>query len=417
MRHVFTSAGDPALFTARFARRRHDGGPRRGVAEGRPKALDAGGGRAGGGGRRGRRLQVAAVRLHDGAASVGGRARRPADHRGRRHLRRAVGRGGGGAGRRGRPDGYPDAREPRGGRMRTSRRSWRPTTRAPCYSTFRQPRCGCCAPAWPAGSPRTRTASPLLGGVTTLYFDGDMEASVANTGQVSPASSTSCRSPRSSAAPGRAPGKPARGRGPARRTVTGKAAYAKRSVRSRDGTTIGFRQLGAGPALVLLHGGALASQHYMKLGNALADAFTVCIPDRRGRWDERTVRSDHSIEREDEDPRRGGRRNRRAVRLRHRGRRAVRAARLVAVPQIRKVAVFEPGSSSASRALTTSRRRSPAARRWWGATSPAPCPAWPPTPATTHGHSRSRPYRLLGRCSQPDRVLRRAGARRAGGPR
>ena len=30
-----------------------------------------------------------------------------------------------------------------------------------------------------------QTASPLLGGVTTLYFDGDMEASVANTGQVS----------------------------------------------------------------------------------------------------------------------------------------------------------------------------------------------------------------------------------------
>ena len=43
--------------------------------------------------------------------------------------------------------------------------------------------------------------------------------------------------------------------------MTGKAAYAKRSVRSRDGTTIGFRQLGAGPAIVLLHGGALASQH------------------------------------------------------------------------------------------------------------------------------------------------------------
>jgi enoyl-[acyl-carrier protein] reductase II len=28
-------------------------------------------------------------------------------------------------------------------------------------------------------------ATPLLGGVTTLYFDGDMDASVANTGQVS----------------------------------------------------------------------------------------------------------------------------------------------------------------------------------------------------------------------------------------
>jgi pimeloyl-ACP methyl ester carboxylesterase len=49
------------------------------------------------------------------------------------------------------------------------------------------------------------------------------------------------------------------------------------------GTTIGYRQLGSGPGLLLLHGGMQASQHYMRLATALADAFTVYLPDRRGR--------------------------------------------------------------------------------------------------------------------------------------
>lgn len=77
--------------------------------------------------------------------------------------------------------------------------------------------------------------------------------------------------------------------------------YAKNSVTSRDGTTIGFRQWGRGPAVVILHGGALASQHYMKLGAALADRFTVCIPDRRGRGMSGPYGRDYCIEREDED--------------------------------------------------------------------------------------------------------------------
>lgn len=49
------------------------------------------------------------------------------------------------------------------------------------------------------------------------------------------------------------------------------------------GTTIGYRQIGNGPGLLLLHGGFQASQHYMRLATALADAFTVYVPDRRGR--------------------------------------------------------------------------------------------------------------------------------------
>jgi pimeloyl-ACP methyl ester carboxylesterase len=80
-----------------------------------------------------------------------------------------------------------------------------------------------------------------------------------------------------------------------------KATYQKKSVTSKDGTTIGFRQFGHGPGVVILHGGALASQHYMKLGAALADQFTVCIPDRRGRGMSGPYGPQYSIQREDED--------------------------------------------------------------------------------------------------------------------
>lgn len=61
------------------------------------------------------------------------------------------------------------------------------------------------------------------------------------------------------------------------------ATYATNSVTSTDGTVIGYRQLGSGPVVILLHGGANASQNFSKLGAALSAAFTVYIPDRRGR--------------------------------------------------------------------------------------------------------------------------------------
>ena len=52
---------------------------------------------------------------------------------------------------------------------------------------------------------------------------------------------------------------------------------------SPDGTTIGYRQLGTGPGLLLVHGAGQSSQNFMKLAGALSDAFTVLVPDRRGR--------------------------------------------------------------------------------------------------------------------------------------
>jgi pimeloyl-ACP methyl ester carboxylesterase len=54
-------------------------------------------------------------------------------------------------------------------------------------------------------------------------------------------------------------------------------------VRSADGTMIGYRRVGTGPAVVLLHGAGQSSANLMRLARALSGAFTVYVPDRRGR--------------------------------------------------------------------------------------------------------------------------------------
>jgi pimeloyl-ACP methyl ester carboxylesterase len=59
--------------------------------------------------------------------------------------------------------------------------------------------------------------------------------------------------------------------------------YDTGSVRSADGTTIGYRRLGSGPAVLMLHGGMQAAQHLTKLARALSSEFTIYLPDRRGR--------------------------------------------------------------------------------------------------------------------------------------
>jgi pimeloyl-ACP methyl ester carboxylesterase len=65
--------------------------------------------------------------------------------------------------------------------------------------------------------------------------------------------------------------------------------YSTGRVRSADGTTIGYRRCGRGPGLILLHGGMLAAQHFMKLAAALAadrspgrtGSFGSCLTDFR----------------------------------------------------------------------------------------------------------------------------------------
>jgi pimeloyl-ACP methyl ester carboxylesterase len=74
-----------------------------------------------------------------------------------------------------------------------------------------------------------------------------------------------------------------------------------REITSTDGTTIGYRQLGSGPGLVIVHGGLRASQHYLYLARALSEEYTVTIPDRRGRGLSGNYGDNYSIQSEVED--------------------------------------------------------------------------------------------------------------------
>jgi pimeloyl-ACP methyl ester carboxylesterase len=73
------------------------------------------------------------------------------------------------------------------------------------------------------------------------------------------------------------------------------------SVISKDGTRIGFLRVGQGPAVVLLHGSNESARSHIHLALALADAFTLYLPDRRGRGLSGPHRPDHGIRTEVED--------------------------------------------------------------------------------------------------------------------
>jgi pimeloyl-ACP methyl ester carboxylesterase len=77
--------------------------------------------------------------------------------------------------------------------------------------------------------------------------------------------------------------------------------YAVGSVVSRDGTAIAYRQYGDGPGIIAVHGGAQAAQNFTKLATALSDAFTVYVPDRRGRGRSGPPGDDYGLQAECED--------------------------------------------------------------------------------------------------------------------
>jgi pimeloyl-ACP methyl ester carboxylesterase len=79
------------------------------------------------------------------------------------------------------------------------------------------------------------------------------------------------------------------------------ASYTTGSVTSKDGTTIRYRRLGHGPGVVLLHGAMETAQSHMGLAEALADAFTVYLPDRRGHNLPGPFRKDYRMQKEVED--------------------------------------------------------------------------------------------------------------------
>jgi pimeloyl-ACP methyl ester carboxylesterase len=78
-------------------------------------------------------------------------------------------------------------------------------------------------------------------------------------------------------------------------------AYSTGTVVSADGTTIGYRRLGAGPGVILVHGAMQAAQNFMALAAALADGFTVYVPDRRGRGLSGPHGERYGLDREAED--------------------------------------------------------------------------------------------------------------------
>lgn len=73
------------------------------------------------------------------------------------------------------------------------------------------------------------------------------------------------------------------------------------SVTSKDGTAIGYREIGHGPGLVLVQGAMGTADNFIRLGEALADAFTVYAPDRRGRGLSSDSHNDYNVQKEVED--------------------------------------------------------------------------------------------------------------------
>jgi pimeloyl-ACP methyl ester carboxylesterase len=84
-------------------------------------------------------------------------------------------------------------------------------------------------------------------------------------------------------------------------TTSAQAKYTTGSVISKDGTAIGYRQIGQGPGVVVLHGAMESAQSHMQLAEALADSFTVYLPDRRGRGMSGAFGEKYSVQKDVED--------------------------------------------------------------------------------------------------------------------
>lgn len=70
---------------------------------------------------------------------------------------------------------------------------------------------------------------------------------------------------------------------------------------SRDGTVIGYRQVGHGPGLLLVHGGLETAESHQQLADELSSHFTVYLPDRRGRGMSGPFGENYTIQKEVED--------------------------------------------------------------------------------------------------------------------
>jgi len=118
--------------------------------------------------------------------------------------------------------------------------------------------------------------------------------------------------------------------------------YTIDSVTSKDGTIIGYRQLGHGPGIVALHGAMESAKSHMQLAEALAGSFTVYVVDRRGRGLSGPYGAGYSMPREVEDldallTKTG---SQRVFGVSSGGLIALQAA--LTLPAIQKIAVYEP---------------------------------------------------------------------------
>jgi pimeloyl-ACP methyl ester carboxylesterase len=73
------------------------------------------------------------------------------------------------------------------------------------------------------------------------------------------------------------------------------------SALSADGTRIAWRRLGAGPALLFVHGSVSTHTDWMRVAKLLAPRYTCYTIDRRGRAHSGTGRLPYSLDREYED--------------------------------------------------------------------------------------------------------------------
>ncbi|NRQ35297.1 alpha/beta hydrolase [Nonomuraea sp. NN258] len=115
-----------------------------------------------------------------------------------------------------------------------------------------------------------------------------------------------------------------------------------KTVTSKDGTTIAYHELGAGPGLVLLHGAIQTGHSNIELARALSGSFTCYLPDRRGRGASGPSGPDYGLGREVEDlaalvTATGARR---VLGVSSGAIIALRAA--PALPALRKAVIFEP---------------------------------------------------------------------------
>jgi pimeloyl-ACP methyl ester carboxylesterase len=79
------------------------------------------------------------------------------------------------------------------------------------------------------------------------------------------------------------------------------ASFVSRTVESNDGTIIGYREIGRGPGVIVIHGGGAMSLYFTELATALADAYSVYLPDRRGRGLSTAATSERGVASEIED--------------------------------------------------------------------------------------------------------------------